>query len=75
MNKNSKKVLNDSKAKLDEPATPIPSLLKTQSYEKNRSGPTLYKRILKIIPNTNPTVEKSEKMKNEKNLETRFDSR
>ena len=33
MNKNSKKVLNDSKAKLDEPVTPIPSLLKTQRYD------------------------------------------
>ena len=64
MNKNSKKVLNESKAKLDEPATPIPSILKTQSNEKKGSRPTLDKRILKTPSNTNPTVEK--KGKNEK---------
>ena len=75
MNKNSKKVLNESKAKLDEPATPIPSILKTQSNEKKGSRPTLDKRILKTPPNTNPTVEKKGKMKSEKNLETRCDPR
>ena len=53
--------MNESKAKLDEPATPIPSILKTQSNEKKGSRPTLDKIILKTPPNTNPTLEKKGK--------------
>ena len=62
MNKSSKKVLNDSKAKLDEPATPIPSLLKTQSNEKNRSRPTLNRKM----KNEKSKIKKSKNEKSKK---------